>query len=588
MSTAPDSTPAAADDGWISLGAFAPLRPAEQMLLRAYVDGGIARVGLRRPLVPSAELTIRGDFVAHLARAAASRFTPRPVQLVGAWIEGRIDLRQAAVPDGLWFYRCVFDATPRLDGARVGGSVAFPGCLLPGLRAEDCIVAGELALNSGCTVRTELRLQRATIGSDLNLERAQLRSADRSDTPIRRRVSADGARIDGDAVLAGGFESDGDVRLVGVRIAGDLRAGRARVSGDVDDDGQRGDALNLDGARIAGNVALDDGFAATGVVRLKGSRIAGDLDCSGAAFDALGEMTWRGDAPLRLDRARIGGALVLQRQSRPLHGASLADADTSVLADDTTTWGEQLTLDGFRYRQFGPTAPAGASFRIDWLRRQRPAHLGRSDFRPQPWSQLIAVLRRTGRHAAAREVAVAREAQVRRAGRVGAGLPRPLPALACGAHQLLGAIAGYGYRPLRVIGALVVLWLACGALYWVAAENGAIAPADPAIYNDPRLAHCRATGGRGGEPPNWTHCPELPAEHPAFRPFAYSLDLLLPFVDLRQRSRWTPLEAHGADAAPEAAGGWGVATRVAARYQSVLGWIALALLGWWGVRRLER
>ncbi len=150
-----------------------------------------------------------------------------------------------------------------------------------------------------------------------------------------------------------------------------------------------------------------------------------------------------------------------------------------------------------------------------------------------------------GRPDAAREVAVARESHWRRIGRVGAGLPRPLRWLARWGHGLLGAVAGYGYRPMRLVTALAVMWLACGGLYWAAAENGAIAPSNPAVYNDPRLARCRASV-LSAEPVNWTRCPELPPEHSAFSPFAYSLDLLLPFIDLRQRGQWTALDSHGA------------------------------------------
>lgn len=579
----------APEPGWIPLAAFAPLRPAEQLLLRAYVDGGIARVGLRRPVVPSSELTIRGEFISYLARGGRDTpFALKPLQVVGAWIDGRVDLRHATVPESLWFFRCVFNATPRLEGARCGGNVSFPGSLLPGLRAEDCAVAGSLDLNSGCIVRTEVRLARATIGEDLNLDRLQLRSAERSDTPFQRRLSADGARIDGNALLAGGLESDGDLRLVGVRVAGDLRASRARVSGDVDDEGSRGVALNLDQARIAGSVLLDHGFSASGVVRLKQARIAGDLDCTGAAFDALGDIAWRGHTTLALDRARIGGTLGLARQVRPLHGVSLAAADAQVLADDATTWGEPLTLDGFQYRQFATASSAEAAFRIDWLKRQPPAHMDK-DYKDQPWRQLIRVLRRAGRHDAAREVAVARESHTRRIGRVGASAPRGLRWAARAGHGVLGLLVGYGYRPLRVVACLAVMWLACGALYWAAAENGAIAPANPAVYNDPLLAHCRAAAP-SVEPVNWTRCPELPAEHPAFRPFAYSLDLLLPFVDLRQREVWTSLDSHrrGGRSTDSATEQWGVVSRVAAWYEGLVGWLALALLGWWVLRRFER
>lgn len=587
MST--ESSDAGAPDSMvIPLSAFAPLRPAEELLLRAFVDGDIARVGLRRPLVPTPDITVRGEFVAYLARGDAERrFMPKTVQLVGAWIEGRVDLRQAAVPESLWFYRCVFNATPRLDGAHVNGSVSFPGCLLPGLRAEDAVISGFLALNSGCTVRTEVRLARAVIGRDLNFERLQLRSAETSDTPIQRRLSAEGARIEGDAVFTGGLESDGDLRLVGLSVAGDLRASSARVSGDIDDEGRRGDALNLDQARIAGSVWLDKGFSASGVVRLKQARIQGDLDCAGATFDAFGDMAWRGDTTVALDQARIGGALVLARQAKPLQGLSLAATEARVLADDGTSWGEALALDGFRYQQFAPSAPVGASFRIDWLMRQSNAHLTH-DFRPQPWQQLIRVLRQGGHEAPARDVAMAHERHLRRIGRVGTGLPPVWRWLVRGGHSLFGLVAGYGYRPMRLVVALALLWLGCGAVYWAAAENGAIAPANPAVYNDPRLAHCRAAAP-SVEPVNWTRCPELPAEHPAFRPFAYSLDVLLPFVDLQQRQAWTALDDHGGRTSrPEATEGWSFASRVLAWYESLFGWLAMGLLGWWALRRLAR
>lgn len=569
--------------GVLELSAFEPLRPAEELVLRAYLNDDIARVGLRRPIVPLSDIVVRGAFVAHLARGGRDgRFTPKAVQILGAWIEGRVDLRDAHVPEALWFYRCVFDATPRLDGARVSGNVSFPGCLLPGLKADDAVIGGVLALNSGCVVRTEVHLARAVIGQDLNCARLQLRSAEDSDTPIRRRMSAEGARIEGNALLTGGLESDGDLRLVGLRVGGDLRATSAQLSGEVGDDGRRGDALNLDRARVAGSVYLDQGFAASGLVRLKQARIQGDLDCTGAAFDALGEMAWRGATTVAMDQAHIGGTLVLARQNLPLQGVSLLSTQTQALADDDTTWGEDLTLDGFRYRRFARTAPTRADFRIEWLMRQQGAHLGR-DFRPQPWQQLIEALRGSAQEHDAREVAVARERLLRQTGRVGVGLPRPLRALARAGHLIIDVLIGFGHKPMRLVATMAVLWLVCGVVYWAAAESGAMAPLNPSVYNDPRLSHCRQGDAAGS---SWTHCPQLPAAHPAFRPFAYSLEVLLPFADLQQRQAWTALEDHGAEAPREAsAQAWGMVSRWLAWYQGLFGWAALALLGWWALRR---
>ncbi len=551
----------------LSLDSFKPLRHAEDTLLRAYRRGDIAKVGLRRPVVPSADTVIRGEFVAFLARSPeGARAGNGRIEIVGAWIQGRIDLREAVIGDSLWFYRCVFDAAPRLEGARIGGSVSFPDCLLAGLRAEACTFAGGLALNSGCTVRSEVRLARATIGDDLNCERLRLRSSERSTSLPRRRLMADGARIDGDAILAGGFEADGDVRLVGARIAGDLRVADARLTGSIGNDGVRGDALNLDRMRVAGQVSLDEGFSAAGTVRLKQARIDGDLNCDGAAFDVFGDMGLGGAAALLLDRAKVGGALVLTRLKNPLIGASLAGARVGALHDDPATWGGRLTLDGFVYSRFAEGAPTTAPFRLTWLGKQEPSHLKR-DFRGQPWRQLIAVLRRMRHHHDASAVAVRREAHLRRIGRVSAGAPRGLRWLPRVGHRLFGLLAGYGHRPWRLIASMLLMWLACSAVYWAAAERGVIAPTNPLVFNDPRHAQCRLG--------NWTRCPDLPPEYPAFQPLAYSLDLLLPLVDLQQEHRWAAVRRDALDA-----DAWGDTARLLSWLEILYGWIAtLTLLG---------
>ncbi len=88
--------------------------------------------------------------------------------------------------------------------------------------------------------------------------------------------------------------------------------------------------------------------------------------------------------------------------------------------------------------------------------------------------------------------------------------------------------------------ALLALWLGCGFLYQAGAAHGGFAPKDgqvwtSAIYNE-------ACGK------NWTDCAELRvceggkvSEIIAFNPFTYSADMLLPAIDLGQRSAWTPM-----------------------------------------------
>jgi hypothetical protein len=361
-----------------------------------------------------------------------------------------------------------------LASARVCGSLSFADCALPGLQAQACRVDGDLALNAGCQVGGAIELAGARIGRDLDCERLRLRGADAAPGQLRRLFVADAIRVGGDVGWGGGVESVGELRFVGARIGGDLRAGGARLSADIDAGGARGVALNLDRAQVGGSVRLDAGFSAAGTVRLVRARIGGDLDCRGAAFDSVGDASWGAcGSALRLDRARIAGALVLQGLQEPLQAASLADARVGTLTDDADSWGRQHVLDGFAYTRFGAGAPTDAATRLAWLTRQDSAHIDR-DYRPDPWRRAIRVLRRMGQESEAGALAIGGERHRRRIGRVARNAPAPLRWLARGGHAAWGLVAGYGHRPWRLIAIGVVAGSLGAAAYWeVAARESA-------------------------------------------------------------------------------------------------------------------
>jgi hypothetical protein len=527
------ASPIAAPAGAASLRGFEPLQPAELIVLRAAASGEIAKVGYRRPRATTPDVGLRAEFLAFLACGGGdgAPVTGRQLQIIGARVVGRLDLSAATLPLSLWLFRCSFAAAPSFDGAQVRGSLTFADCELPGLRAEACKIDGDLALSAGCSIDGEIELAHAQVGLGLNCERLRLcgnGGAGAAARPLRRRLNADALRIGGDVNLQGGVEAVGELRFIAAQIGGDLRAGGARVTADIDANGGRGVALNLDRARIGGSVALDSGFSAAGTVRLQQARIGGDLDCSDADLDAVGDASWGEDgSALRLDHARIGGALILRRLQGPLQAASLAGARVDTLADDAGSWGQDHVLDGFAYARFGSGAPTDAATRLDWLERQHAAHLD-LDYRPGPWRHAIGVLRRSGCADDADEVAIGRERQLRRAGRIGHGAPPALRWLARLAHDAYGACAGYGHRPLRLLAGAAIVWALCAGAYWAAAARGAFAPDATWSVADPRLAACRPD------------CARLPVGVPAFQPFIYSLDVLLPFAELRQQRHWVP------------------------------------------------
>jgi hypothetical protein len=97
---------------------------------------------------------------------------------------------------------------------------------------------------------------------------------------------------------------------------------------------------------------------------------------------------------------------------------------------------------------------------------------------------------------------------------------------------------------------MVVVWLACAMVFDIAAERGAIAPTASGQTHD-----------RAG----------LPAG-PSFNPLVYSLEHLVPFVDLQQRRQWSVAQPRGgADA-------WGTAARVVAWNEALLGWAGWLLV----------
>ncbi|MFL5182830.1 MAG: hypothetical protein ACJ8CQ_20180 [Microvirga sp.] len=79
-----------------------------------------------------------------------------------------------------------------------------------------------------------------------------------------------------------------------------------------------------------------------------------------------------------------------------------------MLADDIVSWPDgRLILNGCEYGLLSGDAPTRWRDRLGWLRKQKYEHLYVHP-RPQPFSQLVSVLRRMGHERDARAIAIAR------------------------------------------------------------------------------------------------------------------------------------------------------------------------------------
>jgi hypothetical protein len=484
-----------------------------------------------------------------------------------------------------------------LTVAAITGSLELAGARLSGpgqraLAADHAVIGGRLD-GRGMMVEGETLLRNARISAGLGLAAARL------ENPGRVALNAGGLTVDGGVFLTDGFSAAGEVRLIGAHLGANLSLPGAAFSH------PGGVALNLDRATVGVCHAAD--ITCTGQASLIGVRMAGDLNLGGArltgneghpalvaerasidgaliliALQARGEVRLRtmrigqrvqlmgaqlenpGGTALRLSRAQVGadvfcdeltaegrvrvaGAVIggelsfwqarignaagtaldaaglhaaqLQLSTaQPVHGlVDLSHAQIGVLRDDPTCWPGQLSIDGLTYQALEPRLPARQ--RLDWLNRDPSGH------QTQPYEQLAAHYTAIGQPAQARIVLHAGEQVERRA--------KPVLGRAWGLLQ--DVTVGYGYQPWRAMAWLAVL-LVVGSIVF-------------------GLRH----------PP-----PFQASLAPHFNPVVYTLDLLLPVVDLGQKHAYNPAGAEQWFSYLLIAAGWVLVSTVAAAAARVL------------------
>jgi hypothetical protein len=507
----------------------------------------------------------------------------------GAHIHGSVYLE-----DGFWCKEGV-----NLDFATIDGPLSFKASkLLPNgdiaLSCESARIAGGVALSDGLLAEGAVLFTGTEIGGDLNCAGSVFRNRTGDGSGVA--LGCDNAAISGNAVLAHGFRAEGSVSFSGARIGGSLNCIRGIFVNRSED--ETGRALTCGYTKIEGNVYLGDGFSAQGQVRFHGADVKGSILCAGGRFDNLipvkadGTSIWRPHlaSALYLQSARIGGTLSLgphaadARAKADIAGSlNLAGSHAHEIVDHSSSWpaakiaipgGKRLPafiyLDGFTYDRLGGRGDYGVGVRMKWLDRRPPRDFG-VEFRPQPFEQLIEVYREMGHERHAREIAKFKERRRYQSrfiklwhgwrnspglargifgdGVFGAALnwlawpfailarafSRSLRSILLGMEWfIIGAGTGYGYGYFRLVLFLIAIWIAGGLLYATAADQGAFAPSNPVIYLNKEL---EAKCGR-----NWADCKGATPALPSFSPFTYSLDNMLPLLDLGQKRDWQPID----------------------------------------------
>jgi len=554
-------------------------------LHRATVGGSIdcgqvrAEGSLRLADVTAGSVFVSGATLAEPCRADPAIYQPGTretrhdplLNLIGAQITGTVRGNPAGAP-----FRA--RGSIALRGARVSRAVQFISAEIAGDEGL-ALDASSLSCADLYLVKLDavggVRFADARISGDVDISGAYLRWNDEQIEAVRRRGRVEPA-IDG-----GGAEIGGDAWFDGCRAEGLVRLRRATVRRSV---GMRdvaygaiavfcadgGDAAReralLVGAAVAdaAEAAADDNPDDEGARHTaRQARLAATAEGVAAARAALPGVPRqrrrrRGAAEppefeaglLSLDLAGLRSPDLVVAPAQPVHGdVDLSRAVVISFTDNGNLWrARHLDLLGMEYQlHIDLDAEHGTADWATQLRRLQSAKLLpppstlRTDVAlpagqlSQPYLQLAAIYRATGSDSVARRVLF--EMRRREWAQRTAAPPGPSSIGQRVRRNLLRVVSllyrttvGYGYRLQLALYWLAGLWLAGLVVF---------ALLGPAEHPDPRPVV--AADGRT------TTCVVAPDADPVavqpgycgrFTPALYSIDLLIPVVDLGQKSSW--------------------------------------------------
>ncbi|GGZ69213.1 oxidoreductase [Streptomyces echinoruber] len=501
------------------------LTPAEAGMWQAFRDGSLYDLRAGDPAVDDPhgghpwgpERSVRARIVCWLLLDGPPALAGRvsSLKLAGVRVTGTLDLAGGTVLPYVEMTGCRFEQEVRLPEARCT-TVRLVDCSVPRLEAARLHTEGDLHLPRS-RFHQGIRLTDAHIGTDLLLNQAVVHRGRGG-----RSITADGMTV-GQDLQAEMLESDGELSLRSAKVGVSLSLRGARLA----NPGARF-ALNAPQLTVERTLYLTPAGLGSpllsGITPARGTRVQ-RFECRGG---------------IRLDDGRFGDAVDLERArftltddqelslrrvqtpelrflgERPVHGSVvLSGARVGNLVDRASSWPGpgSLHMGGFTYDSLVPRGPFPLTERLRWL------EAATAEYNPEPYERLAAVLRGAGEDEDAREVLLAKQRRRRET------LPPALKAWGL----LQDWTVAYGYRPGRAAVWMAVLWAA-----------GSLA-----------FAHAG-------------HPPVDAGRHPAWDPALFTLDLLLPVVDLGQAGQWQLRGGWQWLAAAMVLLGWTLATTVAA------------------------
>jgi hypothetical protein len=147
-----------------------------------------------------------------------------------------------------------------------------------------------------------------------------------------------------------------------------------------------------------------------------------------------------------------------------------------------------------------------------------------SSYVPQPYQQLADVYRAMGRDGERRQVLITQQDDLRKFGE----MTRATKTW----NRFMSTFAAHGYRPLRSFGLTMAIFLLSVVCVWIPKHNDAF------VASVAPVTHWKVQGNSMDftEFPKSSHCT---SEYPCLNEWLYTLDAVIPVVDLQQTPYWS-------------------------------------------------
>jgi hypothetical protein len=332
-----------------------PLGPVEAAMLECaasgqVLDGTDAGTGSGSPGVGGD--AVRADVLRNLLIADDWPVDPKGVRLHGVRIDGRLDLEAATVRCPLVMVDCdLVDPNPVAFNRATIPLLNLRKCRLAGFSGDSITVAGNLALSES-QFTGPVVVTGARIGGAMQF----------SGTQIGRDEDWNSLHCHGMSVRLSvhfneGFTASGAIRMPRAEIGGEFICRDVRLGAD-----HGGMSINAPGIKVGGAVYLNEEFSAHGAVRLVGGSIGGQFSCDGAHLGAD-----KDGNSLYCDGLRIRGSMTMNLGAT---GTDFVSAGTVRLAGaeisgSLTCRGARLGANGYGNALVGDELRASVSVLLE-------------------------------------------------------------------------------------------------------------------------------------------------------------------------------------------------------------------------------